>query len=91
MITPAIIGLGFSWFLVILSIWGYIALFRKTRRRWGFWLLLAIGWAMFGVVNILALSSLPAGAWYMTTLSILGYLFIILSAFSLVARIVNQE
>ena len=43
MSTPAVyyVNLGFAWFLVLMSIWGYTTILRNTGQKMVFWLFFA--------------------------------------------------
>jgi hypothetical protein len=91
--TPTIyyVNLGFSWFMVLMSIWGYTAILRNKQQSWGFWFYFGFAWALFGVSHILTLNNVGPDVWYMLTLRIGGYVFMIISIVSLMIRAVNRE
>jgi hypothetical protein len=91
--TPAIyyINLAFSWFMVLMSIWGYTAILRNKQQRWGFWWYFGIAWALLGTSHILTLCGTASDVWYMLTLRIGGYVFMVIAVLSLMIRAVNRE
>jgi hypothetical protein len=91
--TPAIyyVNLAFTWLLVLMSIWGYIAILRNKQQRWGFWWYFGFAWALLGTSHILTLSGVASDVWYMLTLRIGGYVLLVISALSLMIRAVNRE
>ena len=91
--APAIeyINLGFSWFMVLVSIWGYVAILRNKQQRWGFWFYFGFAWALLGISNIFILNDVAPETWYLLTLQIAGYAFIFISVFSLMIRAVNRD
>ena len=68
------VHLGFAWLIVLLAIWGYFYTPKGAERKWSFWLLLAAGWAMFGISHTLTITGTPTNEWYMLLIRVLGYL-----------------
>jgi hypothetical protein len=91
--TPIIyyLNLGFTWLLVLMSIWGYTTIRRKTGEKMAFWLFLGTGWGLLGISHILTLGGIPSDAWFMTVLRCGGYIFHVLSVLSLMIHIVNRD
>ena len=91
--TPAIyfVNLGFAWFLVLMSIWGYTTILRHTRQKMFFWLFFGIAWMLLGISHILTIEGTSSSAWYMMALRIGGYVFMVISALSLMMHIVNRD
>lgn len=91
--TPAVyyVNLVFAWFLVLLSIWGYVAVWRNTRQRWSFWLFFGLAWVFLGIAHIFTLGGASPDIWYMLALRILGYVFMVISVFNLMLSIINRE
>jgi len=91
--APAVyyINLVFAWFLVLMSVWGFIIVLRHTGEKMLFWLFLGIGWMLLGISHILTLGGISAVEWYMLTLRIGGYAFLVISVFSLMMHIVNRD
>jgi hypothetical protein len=85
------LNLGFSWFMVLMSIWGYIAILRNKQQRWGFWAWLGFGWAFLGISHLMALAGMPSTAWQYLTFRIAGYVFQVIAILSLMIRAVNRE
>jgi hypothetical protein len=93
MTTPAIyyVNLGFAWFLVLMSIWGYVAIYRNTGQKWSFWLFFGLAWIFLGVSHIFTLGGASSSDWYMMMLRVAGYLLLIISVLNLMVRIVSRE
>ncbi len=88
MSTPLMyyINVAFTWLLALLSLAAFFYTSRRTGEKWAFWPILALSWAVFGVSHALLLGGVPAGAWYMTFLRVLGYVVMIAAIFSLVRK-----
>ncbi len=93
MSTPAVyyVNLGFAWFLVLMSIWGYTTILRNTGQKMVFWLFFGIAWMLLGISHILTIGGTAAGDWYMMTLRIGGYVFMVISVLSLMMHIINRD
>jgi hypothetical protein len=93
MTTPAIyyVNLGFAWFLVLMSIWGYVAIYRNTGQKWSFWLYFGLAWVLLGVSHIFTIGGSSSSEWYMMTLRIVGYALLVVSILSLMVRVVSRE
>jgi hypothetical protein len=89
--TISYINLGFSWFMVLMSIWGYTAILRNKQQSWGFWFYFGFAWALLGIYNILVINNVATNIWYMLTLQIAGYIFLVISILSLMIRAVNRD
>jgi hypothetical protein len=91
--TPVMyyINIGFTWFLVLMSIWGYTAILRNTGQKMLFWLFFGLGWALLGFSHIFTLGGTPAEIWYMMVLRIAGYAILVISVLSLMIHIVNRD
>jgi hypothetical protein len=91
--SPAIdyINLGFSWFMVLVSIWGYIAISRNKQQKWGFWFYFGLAWTLLGISYIYILNGINPDTSYVLALQIAGYVFIFISILSLMIRTVNRE
>lgn len=85
------IGLGFTWFLVLMSIWGYVAILRNTGQKLIFWLFFGLAWLLFGFFYILTIGGASAEAWYMITLRAVGYSLIVIGLLSLMIHFVNRD
>jgi hypothetical protein len=85
------IGLGFTWFLVLMSIWGYVAILRNTGQKVIFWLFLGLAWILFGSFYILTIGGTSSEAWYMVTLRTAGYSLMVISLLSLMIHFVNRD
>jgi hypothetical protein len=93
MSTPAIyyVNLGFAWFLVLMSIWGYVTIYRNTRQKWSFWLFFGLAWMLLGTSHIFTIGGASNGDWYMMMLRIAGYLLLVISILNLMIRVVSRE
>jgi hypothetical protein len=91
--TPLIyyINLAFSWLLVLLSIWGYATVLRKTGQRLSYWLFFGLGWMLIGFSHIFTLGGVSSSEWYMITLRTAGYVSMVLSVISLMIHIVDKD
>ena len=85
------VNLGFTWFLVVLAIWGYVATLRNTGQKLVYWLFLGLAWALLGVSHALIFSGVPHGLWYLSAIRIAGYAIMVISVISLMVHIVNKE
>jgi hypothetical protein len=86
------IGLGFTWFLVLMSIWGYLAILRNTGQKLLFWLFFGLAWVLFGLFYTFTITNfLPIDVWYMMALRIAGYVLIVISIISLMVHIVDRD
>jgi hypothetical protein len=77
------INIGFAWFLVLMSIWGFTAILRHTGQKMLFWVFFGFAWMLLGISHILTLGGTAADTWYMMVLRIGGYCFMIISVLSL--------
>jgi hypothetical protein len=91
--TPVIyyINLAFAWVLVLLSIWGYSTILRKTGQKMSYWLFFGLGWMLIGFSHIFTLGGVSASEWYMITLRTVGYSCMVLSVISLLLHIVDRD
>ncbi len=91
--TPVIyyINLAFAWFLVLISIWGYATIVRKTGQKMFFWVFFGLAWLLFGFSHLFTLGGAANTAWYIITLRTAGYVLIFFSTISLLIHIVNKD
>jgi hypothetical protein len=91
--TPVIyyINLIFSWLLVLLSIWGYATVQRKTGYKVYHWLFFGLGWMLIGFSHIFTLGGVSSSEWYMTVLRTTGYVSMVISVISLMLHFVNRD
>jgi hypothetical protein len=91
--TPAVyyINLIFAWLLVLLSIWGYATILRKTGHKVFFWLFFGVGWMLLGFSHIFTLGGISSSEWYITVLHTVGYISLLLSVISLMIHLVNRD
>jgi hypothetical protein len=91
--TPAVyyINLIFAWLLVLMSIWGYATILRKTGQKLLYWIFFGLGWMLIGFSHIFTLAGVDSNVWYMTTLRTAGYASIVISVISLMIHIVDKD
>lgn len=91
--TPALyyVNMGFAWFLVLMSIWGYVSILRNTGQKMLFWPFFGIAWMLLGISHILTIGGASAEIWYMMTLRIASYVFLVIALLSLMMHIVNRD
>ena len=91
--TPVMyyINLGFAWLLVLMSIWGYVAILRNTGQKLIFWLFFGLAWMLFGFSHILTIGGTSVNEWYMITLKTGGYVVMVISVLSLMVHFVNHD
>lgn len=91
--APAIyyINLAFTWLLVLMSIWGYATVLRKTGQRMSYWFFFGVGWMLIGFSHIFTLGGVSSSEWYMITLRTAGYASIVVSVISLMLHVINKD
>jgi hypothetical protein len=89
--TTYYVNLGFTLFLVLMSIWGFTTIRRKTGQKMLFWLFFGIAWAFLAISHIFTISGAASGVWYMMTLRVGGYCFMIISIIGLMIHIINRD
>jgi len=85
------INLGFSWFMVLMSIWGYIAVMRNTEQKWGFWIWFGLAWALLGISHILVITGVNVNDGYYVAIRTCGYVVMVISILALMLRAVNKD
>ncbi len=73
------VNFGFGWFIVILAIVGYFLTWKRMNQRWGFWLVLAVGWAFFAVAQTLLIAGTEAGVPYLAAIWLSSFVLVITS------------
>ena len=91
--TPLIyyINLAFSWLLVLLAIWGFATVLRKTGQRLWYWLFFGLGWMLIGFSHIFTLGGVSSSEWYMIALRTAGYSSMVVSVISLMIHFVDKD
>lgn len=69
------VGGIFNLVFLVLSIAGYYYVARKTGNKLMFWLLFACAWLFSCISYVFLIYGAPSGAWYITLIRILTYLF----------------
>jgi len=67
--VPQIVNIVFSSLIILLAILGYILTLKRMGEKWFFWLLLAIGWALFAICNAFAMTNADIAYLYAVWLS----------------------
>jgi hypothetical protein len=89
--TVNYLNLGFSWFMVLMSIWGYIAIMRNTGQRWGFWIWFGSAWILLGISHILTVVGISPAEGYFIAVRTCGYALMVISILSLMLRFVEAD
>ncbi|MEE8354172.1 MAG: hypothetical protein V3S10_06900 [Dehalococcoidales bacterium] len=85
------VNAGFGWFIVILAIVGYFLTWKRMNERWGFWLVLAVGWAFFAVAQTLLIAGTPAGVPYLTAIWLSSFVLVIASLILLFMKLTRVK
>ncbi len=85
------VNFGFGWFIVILAIVGYFLTWKRMNERWGFWLVLAVGWAFFAVAQTLLIAGTPAGVPYLTAIWLSSFVLVIASLILLFMKLTKVK
>ena len=85
------VNCGFGWFIVILAIVGYFLTWKRMNERWGFWLVLAVGWAFFAVAQTLLIAGTPAGVPYLTAIWLSSFVLVIASLILLFMKLTKVK
>ena len=85
------VNCGFGWFIVILAIVGYFLTWKRMNERWGFWLVLAVGWAFFAVAQTLLIAGTPAGVPYLTAIWLSSFVLVIASLILLFMKLTRVK
>lgn len=86
-----LVNCGFAWFIVLLAIGGYFLTLRRMREKWPFWIVLAIGWAFFAVVQTLLVIGFSAGTWYLIAVWLSSYVLVITSLVLLFTKLTRVK
>jgi len=89
--TMYYVNVGFSWFIVLLSLWGFVAVSRHTGQKMVFWRMFGFAWVLFGTTHILTLLGIDLHENFFTGLRIGGYFFMVLAILTLMVNLVNRE
>jgi hypothetical protein len=74
------VNCGFGWFIVLLAVVGYFMTLKRMGEKWTFWIVLAVGWALFAMAYTLILLGVPSGTSFLIAIWLSSY---VLVAFSL--------
>ena len=81
------VGLISNLIFLVLAIFGYFYISRKTMRRYLFLIPFASAWLFSGLSYIFLISGTTADQWYITLLRILTYLLFLCSIVSLIVEL----
>lgn len=73
------VNCGFSWFIVVLSIVGYIVTLKRARQKWPLWVVLASGWALIAALYTALVVGIPLGRPQLTAMWLSSYLLVMAS------------
>ena len=85
------VNCGFAWFIVVLSIAGYFLTMKRLGERWSFWIVLAIGWALFALAYTLVIAGVTAGVPYLIAIWLSSYILVTLSLALLFLRLTRTK
>jgi hypothetical protein len=85
------VNCGFGWFIVLLSIIGYLLTAKKVGEKWPFWNVLAIGWAFYAIVQTLLLTGTSVGTSYLVAIWLSSYILVIASMVLLFIRLTRVK
>ncbi len=77
----------FAWVIVLLAITGYFYTLRQTGERWAFWVIFALGFAMFAISHSLKLAGVDPGTTPHEVVRIIGYSLVVIAVTSLILRV----
>ena len=81
----------FGWFIVLLAIAGYFLTLRRLGEKWAFWNVLAIGWALFAVVQTLLVGGVQAGTPFLIAFWLSSYVLVITSMVLLFLKLTRAK
>lgn len=86
-----LVNCSFAWFIVLLAVIGYFLTVRKTKEKWPFWIVLAIGWAFFALVHTLLVTGVSVGTSYLIAIWLSSYVLVIASLALLFVRLTKLK
>jgi hypothetical protein len=83
------VGLISNLVFLVLSIWGYFYVVRKTGNKFLFIILFAAAWLVSALSYILLISGTPADVWYITCIRITNYILFLAATVSLIVELIR--
>ena len=74
-----IVNCLFTWSIVALAIGGYLITLKRTREKWPFWIVLAVGWGFLAIFETLLSSGIAIGNLQITAVWLASYLLVMTS------------
>ena len=85
------VGLISNLIFLLLNLFGYIYIHRKTGRTFSFILLFAAAWLLSAVSYIFLVAGVSNNEWFITALRIAGYAFFLGTAISLIFELSTKK
>jgi hypothetical protein len=84
-----IINCLFTWSIVALAIGGYLVTLKRTREKWPFWVVLAVGWGVLAIFETLLASGIAIGNLQISAVWLASYLLVMTSLLLLFLKFVQ--
>ena len=88
---PYAVNCGFAWFIVILAVVGYFLTIRRIGEKWPFWIILALGWAFFAILQALFLTEIIISTSFLIAIWLSSYILISASLVLLFLRLIKAK
>lgn len=85
------VNCGFGWLIVLLAVAGYVLTLRRLGERWGFWIILAAGWAFFALAQSLLIAGVAAGVPYLIGIWLSSFVLVIASLVLLFVKLTRMK
>lgn len=85
------VGLVDNLIFVILSIWGYFYIYRKTGKKWNFIPIFAAAWLASAISYILLISGVSADIWYITFIRIVSYVLFLATIIVMIIELARPK
>jgi len=84
------VNCGFGWFIVLLAIAGYLLTLKRMNERWGFWIILAVGWAFFATAQTLLVAGVSTGVPYLAAIWLSSFVLVIAALVMLFVKLTSK-
>lgn len=84
------VNCGFGWFIVLLAIAGYFLTLKRMRERWSFWIVLAVGWALFATAQTLLVAGVSASVPYLAAIWLSSFVLVISALVTLFVKLTSK-
>ena len=84
-------GLVSNLLFLVLLIFGFIYIFRKTGRKYLFLILFAAAWFVSALSYIFLIASASTDVWYLTIIRIISYILFLVTIASLIVELTHGK